>query len=52
MQDRGGKPASASFFVTVAYECWAFRRLGVLLDAESGAITGGCIATPTGPSNA
>ncbi len=29
----------ASFFVTVAYECWAFRRLGVLLDAESGAIT-------------
>ncbi len=29
----------ASFFVTVAYDCWAFRRLGVLLDAESGAIT-------------
>src|SRR5262249_11951684 len=28
----------ASFFVTVAYDCWAFRRLGVLLDAESGAI--------------
>jgi len=28
----------ASFFVSVAYECWAFRRLGVLLDAESGAI--------------
>jgi len=28
----------ASFFVSVAYDCWAFRRLGVLLDAESGAI--------------
>jgi fumarate hydratase class I len=29
----------ASFFVSVAYDCWAFRRLGVLLDAENGAIT-------------
>jgi fumarate hydratase class I len=29
----------ASFFVSVAYDCWAFRRLGVELDAESGAIT-------------
>jgi fumarate hydratase class I len=29
----------ASFFVSVAYECWAFRRLGVRLDAVSGAIT-------------
>ncbi|HYI91933.1 MAG TPA: FumA C-terminus/TtdB family hydratase beta subunit [Bryobacteraceae bacterium] len=29
----------ASFFVSVAYDCWAFRRLGVKLDAESGAIT-------------
>jgi fumarate hydratase, class I len=28
----------ASFFVTVAYDCWAFRRLGVLLDAGTGAI--------------
>ncbi len=27
----------ASFFVTVAYECWALRRLGVVLD-EQGAI--------------
>src|SRR3982074_1408104 len=25
----------ASFFVSVAYECWAFRRLGVRLDARS-----------------
>ena len=29
----------ASFFVSVAYDCWAFRRLGVRLDAHSGAIT-------------
>ena len=28
----------ASFFVSVAYECWAFRRLGVRLDAQTGAI--------------
>ena len=28
----------ASFFVSVAYDCWAFRRLGVILDAKSGAI--------------
>lgn len=29
----------ASFFVSVAYDCWAYRRLGVRLDANSGAIT-------------
>ncbi len=29
----------ASFFVSVAYDCWAFRRLGVHLDASSGEIT-------------
>jgi fumarate hydratase class I len=28
----------ASFFVSVAYNCWAFRRLGVRLDASNGAI--------------
>src|SRR3954464_15873455 len=28
----------ASFFVSIAYDCWAFRRLGVTLDAASGAI--------------
>jgi fumarate hydratase class I len=28
----------ASFFVSVAYDCWAFRRLGVVLDASTGAI--------------
>ena len=29
----------ACFFVSVAYDCWAFRRLGVHLDAATGAIT-------------
>ena len=29
----------ASFFVSVAYDCWAFRRLGVTLDSRNGAIT-------------
>jgi fumarate hydratase class I len=28
----------ACFFVSVAYDCWAFRRLGVRVEAESGAI--------------
>ncbi len=28
----------ASFFVSVAYNCWAFRRQGVILDAKTGAI--------------
>src|SRR6187549_1228444 len=28
----------ASFFVSIAYDCWAFRRLGVVLDAKTGAI--------------
>jgi fumarate hydratase, class I len=28
----------ASFFVSVAYDCWAFRRLGVVLDAKTGSI--------------
>src|SRR5438093_6422348 len=29
----------ASFFVSVAYDCWAFRRVGIRVDAASGAIT-------------
>jgi len=29
----------ASFFVSVAYNCWAYRRLGVRLDPQTGAIT-------------
>ena len=28
----------ASFFVSVAYNCWAYRRLGVLINPESGSI--------------
>ena len=28
----------ASFFVSIAYNCWAFRRLGVVLDAKTGDI--------------
>jgi fumarate hydratase class I len=26
----------ACFFVSVAYDCWAFRRLGMILDAKTG----------------
>jgi fumarate hydratase class I len=29
----------ASFFVSVAYDCWAYRRLGIRLDSQTGAIT-------------
>src|SRR6202163_4928336 len=39
----------ASFFVSVAYECWAFRRLGVRLDATTGAITEWLYRDPTRP---
>lgn len=39
----------ASFFVSVAYECWAFRRLGVTLDAHTGAITGWLYRDPDRP---
>ena len=39
----------ASFFVSVAYECWAFRRLGVRLDAENGAITQWLYRDPSRP---
>src|SRR3569833_2766645 len=28
----------ASFYVSVAYNCWAYRRLGVILDSQTGAI--------------
>jgi fumarate hydratase class I len=37
----------ASFFVSVAYECWAFRRLGIRLDASTGAITGWLYRDPS-----
>ena len=39
----------ASFFVSVAYDCWAFRRLGVRLDASNGAITGWLYRDPERP---
>ncbi|HEY3742064.1 MAG TPA: FumA C-terminus/TtdB family hydratase beta subunit [Bryobacteraceae bacterium] len=39
----------ASFFVSVAYDCWAYRRLGVKLDATTGAITQWIYRDPTRP---
>src|SRR5258706_5954112 len=39
----------ASFFVSVAYDCWAFRRLGVELDATSGAIDTWLYRDPSHP---
>src|SRR4029078_6253894 len=39
----------ASFFVSVAYDCWAFRRLAVVLDASSGAITHWLYRDPSHP---
>jgi fumarate hydratase class I len=39
----------ASFFVSVAYDCWAFRRLGVILDATTAAITGWLYRDPSHP---
>src|ERR1700734_1772094 len=40
---------TASFFVSVAYDCWAYRRLGVLLDPASGAITSWLYRDPSRP---
>jgi fumarate hydratase class I len=40
----------ASFFVSVAYDCWAFRRLGVVLDARTGAITRWLYRDPAVPT--
>ena len=39
----------ASFFVSVAYDCWAFRRLGVELDARTGAIARWLYRDPAHP---
>src|SRR6187401_2988424 len=39
----------ASFFVSVAYDCWAYRRLGVVLDAQTGAIKRWLYRDPTTP---
>ena len=40
----------ASFFVSVAYDCWAFRRLGVVLDATTGNITNWLYRDPAVPT--
>ena len=37
----------ASFFVSVAYDCWAYRRLGIKLDPASGKITEWLYRDPT-----
>jgi fumarate hydratase class I len=39
----------ASFFVSVAYDCWAFRRLGVTLDGRSGDIRAWLYRDPSTP---
>jgi len=39
----------ASYFVSVAYDCWAFRRLGIRLDASTGAITRWLYRDPNRP---
>src|SRR6195256_511811 len=39
----------ASFFVSVAYDCWAFRRLGVELHASSGVIDHWLYRDPSHP---
>src|SRR5436190_10217007 len=39
----------ASFCVSVAYDCWAYRRLGVVLDANSGAIKRWLYRDPSTP---
>ena len=39
----------ACYFVSVAYDCWAFRRLGVSLDAATGAIDRWLYRDPSHP---
>jgi fumarate hydratase class I len=39
----------ASFFVSVAYDCWAFRRLGIVLDAATGTIQRWLYRDPANP---
>ena len=40
----------ASFFVSVAYDCWAFRRLGVVIDAKTGSIKEWLYRDPSVPT--
>jgi fumarate hydratase class I len=42
----------ASFFVSVAYDCWAFRRLGVVVDARTGGIREWLYVDPKRPAPA
>ncbi len=39
----------ASFFVSVAYDCWAFRRLGVRLEGATGAVREWLYRDPSQP---
>jgi fumarate hydratase, class I len=39
----------ASYFVSVAYDCWAFRRLGVVLDPRTGATNRWLYRDPSSP---
>src|SRR5688572_19490739 len=39
----------ASFFVSVAYDCWAFRRLGVQLDGRDGSVKEWLYRDPSNP---
>ncbi len=39
----------ASFFVSVAYDCWAYRRLGIVIDASTGRITRWLYRDPAAP---
>ncbi|MCC7416415.1 MAG: fumarate hydratase [Acidobacteria bacterium] len=41
----------ASFFVSVAYDCWAFRRLGIVLDRSTGAIDRWLYRDPARPAH-
>ena len=40
----------ACYFVSVAYDCWAFRRLGVVLDTKTGAIARWLYRDPAHPA--
>jgi fumarate hydratase, class I len=40
----------ASFFVSIAYDCWAYRRLGVTLDGQTGAIKNWLYRDPSVPT--
>ena len=39
----------ASFFVSVAYDCWAFRRLGIVLDGYTGELKQWLYRDPSSP---